>query len=93
MLPKVRHGENDVRILESGFEARGIIHVGLFDFNVEGSEGLRFGRGRVAGQTADEVAIWGLGESSSNGTTLIRLAMMCHEFQQKDLLEGRWHRR
>ena len=49
VLPKVRHGENDVRILESGFEARGIIHVGLFDFNVEGSESLGFGGGRVAG--------------------------------------------
>ena len=45
------------------------------DFDVEGIESLGFGRRRVPGQTADEVPLWGLGQSSSDGTALIRLAM------------------
>ena len=49
VLPEICHGEDDVRILEGGLETRGVIDVGLLDFNVEGSESLGFGGGRVAG--------------------------------------------
>jgi len=49
VLPEVCHGEDDVRIMEGCFETCGIVDVGLLDFDVEGSEGLCFGGGRVAG--------------------------------------------